>query len=72
MCAILGRGMQKTCTSCGQKCHISHGKCSKCKTKFISKKEATRVTIKTTMEAHVSNMERTNVEGLQVFPVNEN
>jgi len=37
MCTILGRRMQKTCTSCGHKCHISYGNCTKCKVKFISK-----------------------------------
>lgn len=29
--------MQKTCTSCGHQCHISHGKCTKCKAKVILK-----------------------------------
>ena len=31
--------MLKSCQSCGEKCHISRGKCPNCKVQFTSKKK---------------------------------
>ena len=56
--------MLKSCQSCGEKCHISRGKCPNCKVQFTSKKEKAYLTIQAHKKAHGSDVGWNGAEGL--------